>query len=356
MRSRACNVQRAVLVAATGAALSLLAACAPPPVEPLAPVIDRFEVTASGLSAPALVPLGWTVRDPNGDTLTCRIDADGDGVWDQAMTPCQTLGGRNFPAAEGSYVARLEVADALHAPVTATAAYTVDAGPTESFDIVVQQVTATDPRVSEAIDEAVARWTPVIVRGVTEAEVHQDPGTCLGEFPGFDGVIDDVVIDVAVVGDIGVMGDATTCVNGPEGLPRLSMIRLDSHWIDWMYTHGYLGDLVAHEMGHTLGFTGPAWWAFRQDTGADGFLFVGPRAVAEWSRIGGTGSVPLNEGGDHWNETILQDELMTCYIENLTAHPLSALTAAAMADLGYHVSLAAAEPWDLPAEPGYITC
>jgi len=78
--------------------------------------------------------------------------------------------------------------------------------------------------------------------------------------------------------------------------------------------------------------------------------------VAEWSRLGGTSTVPLSNVGDHWDETLLQNEIMTCYIENLTLHRLSTLTVAAMADIGYHVNLANAEPWQRPTEPGLMSC
>ena len=345
-----------VLVATT--LLVGAAACVAPPVGPRPPVIDRFGTDATGFTSPALVPVSWSVRDPNGDALTCRIDVTSDGSWDETISPCPRTGGRNLSVGEGDGIATLEVSDATHPPVTATAPYDVGPGPSEPYDIVTQLVGAPDERVTAAIADAAARWGRVIARGVPDAVVHQDPGSCTDEMPGFDGAVDDIVVLVVVVPNLpGFSADAVPCTNGPDGLPRLSLIRISATGLDWLATHdNQLGDLVTHEMGHALGFTGPLWWEFRQELGTNDFVFSGPRAVAEWSHLGGSGTVPLNDHGDHWDETILQNEVMTCNIEYVPTHPLSAVTVAAMADIGYHVDIGASEPWTVPPEPGFMTC
>ena len=340
-----------------GAIVMLLASCTTPSgATARPPVIDGFEVTvAADLTAPAVVPFSWTVRDPNRDVLSCRIDFTSDGTWDETVSPCPETGGRNGSADAGVGTATFEVSDGYHAPVTATATYTVDAGPTEPYDIVVQQISP-DSRVEEAIADGVARWTAVLARGVPDVVVHQAPGSCTGEMPGYDGAVDDIVIQVVIVPELWAMADAATCTDGPDGLPRLSIIRMNAGWIDWMYTHGYLGDLLAHEMGHAFGFSGAKWGGFQEQPEPGDYRFSGPRALAEWSRLGGTSTVPLSQSGDHWDELVLQSEIMTCYVENRTSHPLSALTVATMADIGYHVALESAEPWTLPPEPGYGFC
>jgi hypothetical protein len=84
-------------------------------------------------------------------------------------------------------------------------------------------------------------------------------------------------------------------------------------------------------------------------------------AVAMFDRIGGTRytglKVPLENGATrplgpntlnhHWRKTSLTNELMTGWFTAGQPGPLSLVTAGALADLGYSVSYAAAEPFTL---------
>ena len=47
----------------------------------------------------------------------------------------------------------------------------------------------------------------------------------------------------------------------------------------------------------------------------------------------------------HWREGVFFNELMTGYLNSGVVNPLSALTLAAMQDLGYTVNMSAAEPY-----------
>lgn len=357
-RSRRHGVTIAAILG--GSLVLLLTACGTPPPAPAPPVIDSFAVTAGGLTAPALVPFTWTVHDPNRDELTCRFDGDGDGDWDDTASPCPGTGGRTATVGEGTHTARLEVSDGTHPPATATATFEVAAGPSEGFDVVTQFVGTEDPRVTAAVNEAVGRWATVISRGIPDTAVNFEQGNCLGDLvPSYDGVVDDIVIDVIVTPVPGYMGDATWCVVGDDGLPRLSVVRISTIGLDNLYDTGQLDDVVTHELGHALGLgTAAPWGALLQYTGdPTGYRFTGPRSVAEWLHLGGTGtSIPLSHDAGHWDETVLQDELMTCYVELVPAHPMSAITVAALADMGYHVDLEHADPWTVPNSPGSMSC
>ncbi|MCB1257926.1 MAG: hypothetical protein KDB26_12515, partial [Microthrixaceae bacterium] len=326
--------------------------------EPLPPAIHSFGTTASDLSAPALVPFNWTMRDPNDDPVTCRIDYESDGIWDETISPCPNTGGRNHSSPEGTFTATFEASDSNHPPMVATTTYTVAAGPTETYDIDATLVGNSDQRVIDAINQAVARWSSVIVRGIPNQEVHVDPGDCIAEMPDFDGLVDDLVVKVVVMDEsFDLMGDAAPCVVGDDDLPRLSLIRLSAHWINVLSESGQLGDLVTHEMGHAIGIGTVPWGQFMQrldDTGP--WTFTGPRSVAQWLTLGGTGPVPLSQIGDHWDEDALDNEIMTCLLEVSPAHPISAMSVAALGDIGYHVDIAQAEPWTLPTTPTHRTC
>src|SRR5262249_2338043 len=95
--------------------------------------------------------------------------------------------------------------------------------------------------------------------------------------------------------------------------------------------------------------------------------FSGPRAMEEFGRLRGTGPrrVPVeNTGGpgtadSHWRETIFRNELMSGFISG-PGNPLSRVTGASLADIGYEVNMEAAEDFALAnllelAESGLLT-
>ena len=122
--------------------------------------------------------------------------------------------------------------------------------------------------------------------------------------------------------------------------------------------------LVVHEMAHALGFGTTFRWHALLRNPAEGFQhtpgvttlpdthFAGPSAVNAFNEIGGasyTGAkVPVENdteeygaGGldGHWRETVFESELMTASISTSSSvrEPLSKVTIAALADLGYSV-------------------
>ena len=82
--------------------------------------------------------------------------------------------------------------------------------------------------------------------------------------------------------------------------------------------------------------------------------FVGARAMAEWNQLGGGGNVPVeNLGGpgtrdSHWREATFANELMTGYV-SYNSNPLSRMSIASLADMGYHVDLSQADAYTLPS-------
>jgi hypothetical protein len=111
-------------------------------------------------------------------------------------------------------------------------------------------------------------------------------------------------------------------------------------------------------MAHVLGF-GTVWSYKGLLQGADTInpTFSGPNAMREFGTLLGAGTptaVPVENGGgpgtknSHWRETVFGSELMTGFI-NQGVNPLSRLTAASMADLGYQVNLEAADLYTLPS-------
>ncbi len=323
-----------------------------------APVLTAFSVVPGSSTAPAVVTFRWSAADPQGTALTCSIDADGDGTTDLVVTPCQGSRSRNVTlATPGTYTAKITVTDGTES-AQRTTGVTVTAGPSEPFDIVVRPVTPLDPAIEAAFAAAAHHWEQVITRGVPDVTPNLPAGWCVaGAAPLAS--IDDLVIDVEVSpvdGAGGILGSAGPCLTSTsDGLPRLGGMTFDSADVADLLAAGQFDEVVLHEMGHVLGF-GTVWTDF--PTMISGFTgsdprFTGPRATAEWQALGGTGGVKVEaDGGDgtayaHWDEATFGNELMTGYLDPVS-DPLSRVTVASLADLGYHVDLSQADAYSLP--------
>jgi Leishmanolysin len=179
-------------------------------------------------------------------------------------------------------------------------------------------------------------------------------------------VIDDIVIEAegkAIDGKGRVLGQAGPTVFRPRTraktslLPAMGMMQFDSADLKEMERLGTLNDVITHEMGHVLGI-GTVWEdkGLLKGAGGSNPTFAGPKAMKEYKVLrnatGQAKRVPVeNQGGvgtadSHWRETIFRNELMSGWVES-AGNPLSRMTVASLADIGYTVDLDAAEPYAL---------
>lgn len=344
------------------AASAVVAACAPPPgppAPPSPPVITRFAASTQRTEAPVLAAVGWTISDPNGDPLTCRVDLDGDGIYERDIDPCRSGDSllAEFDTA-GVRTLNLEVSDGEFAPVTAQATVTVTAGPSETYEITLRLDPAMRPEFREAFEVAAARWSEAIVAGVRDEFL--DLSVNIFGFPSFVGVVDDVLIDardITIDGPGSILGRAGGfAIREAHWQPYYGIMEFDTEDLDRLATSGRLHDVILHEMGHVLGL-GPSWLLTGQLT--DFPLdpkYSGRAGVAAYRELGGRGNVPVENEGQvgtifgHWREGVFGNELMTGYL-NSGAQPMSRMTIAALADLGYGVDLSAADPYTVPNLP-----
>lgn len=204
-----------------------------------------------------------------------------------------------------------------------------------------------------AFKAAADRWTSIIVGDLPSVQVE-------GE------VIDDVLIlaqGTAIDGPGKILGQAgpTHLRPGTAGasafLPARGIMSFDTADLKAMEQRGTIKDVITHEMGHVLGF-GTVWELRNQlkGMGTANPTFAGTNAKREYRSLRGSGGlrrVPLeNTGGpgtaeSHWRETIFRSELMSGFIA-APGNPLSRLTAASLADIGYTVDMGAAEEFVLP--------
>ena len=196
------------------------------------------------------------------------------------------------------------------------------------------------------------------LREVIEREPVAGDRDIVGDLPDVmtsQGLVDDVLIDAsapAIDGPGGILGQASTReIRSGSFLPAYGVMRFDSADLVVLEASGQLLSVILHEMGHVIGI-GTIWSLKGLLSGAGGSdpRFTGAGATAEYNAIFGTSaaSVPVeNTGGSgsrdsHWRESVFGNELMTGFL-NLGTSPLSRVTVASLADLGYSVNLGAAD-------------
>lgn len=225
--------------------------------------------------------------------------------------------------------------------------------PTGAFDIQIQYVGLSSSQ-QLIFEQAAVRWEQVIVGDLPSAT--------------YNGVVvDDLLINassVSIDGRGGVLGQA-----GPDRfrsgsrLPYHGSMQFDTADLASMESNGSLLSVVLHEMGHILGI-GTLWSSLGLLTGAgtSNPRFTGPLATAEYNALFGVNEsgVPVeSDGGSgtrdaHWDDTLFGSELMTGYVGPGTSLPLSRMTIASLADLGYSVNYAAADPYTPPGRTGNV--
>jgi len=155
--------------------------------------------------------------------------------------------------------------------------------------------------------------------------------------------IDDITI-TAELGQIdglyGILGQAgPTAIRTNGSLPAKAQMQFDIVDVNAMGL-AVFSEVVLHEMAHSLGF-GSIW----DNLGlVSNGVFTGANANNEYHKIGGVGSIPVEQdggsgtAGSHWDEETFNNELMTGYI-NDGDNPFSAMSAASFRDMGYVINL-----------------
>jgi len=234
------------------------------------------------------------------------------------------------------------------------------------FAIELQFLTNVTPAQRAAFDTARQRWESLIVADVPNvAALTAAAGSCGDNSPKIQRPVDDILILVTlkrIDGVGGILGGSAPCfVRSTSHLPILGLMQFDTDDLDLLASGGLLTQVITHEMGHVLGF-GTIWSALgllaepSLSGGADPH-FTGARARTAFDAVGGNSytaslKVPVeNTGGAgtadaHWRESVFGNELMTGFVQ-AGVNPLSRVSVASMADLGYTVNLAAADPYTL---------
>jgi hypothetical protein len=300
----------------------------------------------------------WSIADPDGTAMTCRLDYDENGTWDVTVPGCTSQSTRSMTFhSPGARRVTLQVTDASDSSSTTSLVLSVAPPSADTFDITLRFDGTFTTAQRAAFTSAAARWSQVVRGGIPDQAITLGTGSCGDGTPAFSGTVDDVMIDVSIApidGPSGVLAQAGPCaVRTASLLPVVGVMQFDSADVAAVQASGLLPVVVLHEMAHVLGFG--TLWGPPDLTGAGtaSVTFGGPVAVGAWRALSSSpGAVPVeNTGGlgtanSHWRESVFGSELMTGYV-NSGSNPLSAVTIGSLADLGYTVDLAAADPFGL---------
>ncbi len=226
--------------------------------------------------------------------------------------------------------------------------------------------------------DAATRWASIITGDLPSVTLNQPQENVCGFKEGsISGTIDDLLI-IAIISDLDgpgkILGAAfPSLVRNGDELTAIGCMVFDSADITSLEKQGELSNVVLHEMGHVLGI-GSFWQPISGfnsrnllDFRTNSFMqtcntatkfsqkpvFKGELANLEYQALGGIGPTPVeDEYGagtqcSHWDEGIFVHELMTGF-SNEGEMPLSRLTIASLADLGYKVDFSKADPYELP--------
>ena len=201
-------------------------------------------------------------------------------------------------------------------------------------------------------EHAARRWEEVIVGDLQTVQLPT------GE------VVEGLLIDasgVSIDGENGVLGRAGPQFVRNNGLPAKGIMEFDTADLLRMEQEGSLEDVILHEMGHVIGI-GTVWSDLSLLVGCPHFgspnpVFLGDLALEEFNVLLGESadSIPVaNTGGPgtacgHWRENVFGNELMTGFLSG-SVRPLSRMTIASLADMGYEVDMDAADPYELPTQ------
>ncbi len=317
----------------------------PVSVRPGVRVVDAFNNPVGN------VPVTFTPGANSGTVTSSAVQSDPAtgtafvGSWVLGSTPSQTL------------VASSALVPGTSATFTATATVT-------QFNIDVRFVGdgGTD-RQRLAFTRAANKWRSVIVGQVQTVSGTAPAGECRPWIPAINETIDDLVIFARLAnidGVNGVLGQASVCYAGNQsGLPVVGFMEFDEADLPALENSGLIDNVVLHEMGHVLGVG--SLWSFRgfvSGAGTPDPIFTGAGARAQFisaNLLTYSGPiVPIHNEGPagrrevHWRFPLFGNELMNPFAQS-GGMPLSRITAASLADMGYTVNLSATDPYTLNA-------
>ncbi len=234
----------------------------------------------------------------------------------------------------------------------------------EPFRIDVQYLTNYPAAVAQALTMATARWQTVITVGAGDQKGVLPAGMCEPLQRAVTILEGHLVLYVTIrpiYGRGNTLALGGWCVKSEStGLPVAGLIEFDAADVAAALADGTLDDIARHEIGHALGF-GTLWTDLSLLGGSVStqLYFAGGSARNLFAASGGAAfrgvpvPVEMNGGagtaGGHWRSAVFGPELMIGEVDYRYTMPLSRVTVASLADLGYKVNVNAADPFIIGA-------
>ncbi|MYA12633.1 MAG: hypothetical protein F4Z32_14365, partial [Gemmatimonadetes bacterium] len=334
-------------------------------------VVGSIPAQAIRTGDTAAVDVSAHFADPDGDPLTYSASSS-----DAGIASVQVFGATIELRGAREGVAEIAVTAAdpggLSATLSFQATVSGEEEPPGSFEIEIRHATPMSASQMAAFESARARWMAILA----DTELPDMPvpeGVVRCRFPGqiYEQnvrAVDDLLIIAAVAeidGEYKTVGRAAPCgIRQESMLPWLGVMEFDAADLERMETNGTLEAVILHEMGHVLGI-GSLWdhHELLRDPSLAAEMevdthFAGAKAIRAFDEVGGAAyargaKVPVENMGtrsgsddSHWRKSVFGNELMNPSVE--ASMPLSAVTVASLADLGYAVRMDLADAYRLP--------
>lgn len=293
-----------------------------------------------------------TEGDLSGSSLEWSSDVDGSLGTGETVTTSQL--------SAGPHTVTLTATDGDGNTASASVGLLVEA---PGFDFRLRFVDDFTANERDAIRNGLDPWRAALTGDLSPFfPSSSEADTCLLEERG----IDDLVIAVRtenIDGPGGILAQAGPCLmrtnqNGDFTTSISGIVTIDEADLG---SDSEFVETITHEVGHVLGIgisDLQGWGGNENDLNTVDPFFTGPSTVDAFDGLSGSDTyldrgVPLaNTGGEttfgaHWRELNLETELMTG-VADPGDDPLSRVSIAAMADIGYEVDLSAADPYSLP--------
>ncbi|WP_353265857.1 hypothetical protein [Gemmatimonas sp.] len=236
---------------------------------------------------------------------------------------------------------------------------------TSTYDMQLRFIgSGATPRMREAFSKSVARWREIITTDIGTTRLDAPAADCQEWIPAVAESVNDLLVFVRVTSIDGpgkTVAKASPCfVNSETKLPIMGFFEIDVDDVRLLEEYGTLDDVVLHELGHVLGIG--TLWNYKRTllvgAGTDNPYFTGSGARAAFGAGGGAlfpgDIVPVENTGAqgtrdvHWRATVFGAELMQGFAVP-GGMPLSRVTVASLADLGYKVNMAKASAFSFAA-------